>query len=47
MNPVRILKRAKRRIKGELGFGPTHLGLHLAKYMPCMDIKLSELPKPV
>jgi hypothetical protein len=46
MNPVRLVKRAKKKIAGELGFLPTHLGLHLAKHMPCLNIKLSELPKP-
>eukprot|EP00026_Physarum_polycephalum_P006266 Phypoly_transcript_06308.p1 GENE.Phypoly_transcript_06308~~Phypoly_transcript_06308.p1 ORF type:complete len:575 (+),score=88.60 Phypoly_transcript_06308:44-1768(+) len=45
-NPVRLVKRAKKKLTRELGFTPTHLGLHLAKYMPCMDIKLAELPKP-
>lgn len=47
MNPVRMVKRVRRKIKRELGFTPTHLGLHLAKYMPAMDVKLSDLPKPV
>lgn len=47
VNPVRMVKRVKSKIIRELGFSPTYLGLHLAKHIPAMDIKLSELPKPV
>eukprot|EP01111_Echinosteliopsis_oligospora_P014245 TRINITY_DN5325_c0_g1_i1.p1 TRINITY_DN5325_c0_g1~~TRINITY_DN5325_c0_g1_i1.p1 ORF type:complete len:504 (-),score=111.89 TRINITY_DN5325_c0_g1_i1:78-1589(-) len=44
LNPVSITKRLKKKLSGELGYIPTHLGQELCQIIPALDRIMSDLP---